>query len=117
MSDKEKSVYEVLVPWATSVRDTKKKTLSKKEVVDLIDKAFKDKQTVEVNIEQSGPVKFEGLTKEQISVFLKIFDGYKADLESKTTLIGKAVAIKTTPPTDDFQEVKPDNKPRPTPTI
>jgi len=116
MTEKEKSVYDVLIPWATSIRDSKKKNLSKTEVVDIIDTAFKNKQTVEVNVEQRGPVKFEGLTQEQVEVFLKIFDGYKADLDSKS-MVGKATIIKNTPPLEEFEEVKSKNKPKSTPPV
>lgn len=119
MAEKEKSVYEILTDWVTDLKKSKKKNITKQEIIDKIDSAFQNKQTVEVNILIEAPTKFEGLNKDQVSVFLKIFDGYKADLESKSSM-GKATILKGTPPLDTFEEVKGDSKkqsPRSTPPI
>jgi hypothetical protein len=114
MAEREKTVFEVLTNWASELQEAKKKkTINKQEVIDKINSVFQDKQTVDVNILIDAPTKFEGLTKDQVSVFLKIFDGYKADLESRT-MTGKATIIKTTPHPEGFEEIK--SKPRITPT-
>jgi len=116
MEDKDKTVFDALTSWISELQESKKKkTINKQEVIDKINSVFNDKQTVEVNILVDAPTKFEGLSKDQVSVFLKIFDGYKADLDRKSG--GSATVIKTTPHPEGFEEITPIPNLRPTPPI
>lgn len=91
------SVFEQVINYIETLKNLKKKKIDVAEVLAFLESLYYDKQTINVNID-SNPVQFEGLHKEQVDCFLKIFDGYKKSLESNN-VFGKVVR------NDDFEEV------------
>jgi HD-GYP domain-containing protein (c-di-GMP phosphodiesterase class II) len=81
ISEKKKSVFEEITAYVEKLRENKKKTVVKEDVINFLDSIYQDKQTIDVNMDVT-PVKFEGLNDQQVECFLKIFEGFRSYVQT-----------------------------------